>query len=330
MNRNLIHLVLVLLLSTNNVAAQQPSEGTRDRYVPGKLSRVIKDHSDNAEVRTKGVDVGSDPVRVRVIYTGISRLIVPAKRRLIAFSMQSNGAPEFAKKFATEFLFIEDGVEFWLPVQDVLIPYFGKELRKGQRVELFAEWIGLTYPERNSRGLHVFIVNEFTKPEQGQLTEQALPPWYNFTGPGKDFTIEFPSKPSREDDSQEHLTLVQEYYTHGDSIFLAITFQDAAYPTDSRMANELESSFEQTITAGEKEHGVKIIRVQRLAKNISETEKWLPAKKPNTYLHQVSRSIVHGGRLYTLHCGSTVADQGVNKIVCHRFFDSFHLIGVPQ
>src|SRR6201986_1589087 len=166
MNSPLTRLILTLLLFTIHIIAQQqPSKDTWSRYRPGKLSDIIKAHTDPVETRDKGVDLGSDPVRARVTYTGMSRPTVATKQRFIAFYMESLGTPEFAKEFETEMIFIEDGYEFWLPVQNVLVPYFRKEMNKGEQVTLFANWIGITYPERGRNRLHVFLVNEFEKPD---------------------------------------------------------------------------------------------------------------------------------------------------------------------
>jgi len=66
--------------------------------------------------------------------------------------------------FAEEFLFSEDGIEYWLPVQSVLIPHLKTEMRKGQSLDLFTAWIGVTFAEAGNRQ-HVFLVNEFEKTE---------------------------------------------------------------------------------------------------------------------------------------------------------------------
>jgi hypothetical protein len=54
-------------------------------------------------------------------------------------------------------------------VQNVLIPYFKEEMRAGESVDLFAAWIGITFAEPGKRQ-HVFLVNEFERPEQTKPT----------------------------------------------------------------------------------------------------------------------------------------------------------------
>jgi len=52
--------------------------------------------------------------------------------------------------------------EYWLPVQSVLIPHFKKEMRKGESLDLFTAWMGVTFAEPGKRQ-PVFLVNEFEK-----------------------------------------------------------------------------------------------------------------------------------------------------------------------
>jgi len=86
--------------------------------------------------------------------------------------LKSGGHPEEDSKFDVEFLFLESGVEHWLPVQSNVVPYLVKEVGKGESVHLLALWIGRTYPENGERH-HVVIVNEFCKPQQNQSTPRV-------------------------------------------------------------------------------------------------------------------------------------------------------------
>jgi len=72
--------------------------------------------------------------------------------------------------FDKEFLFLEDSREYWLPVQNVLIPHFKEEMHEGESVDLFAAWIGITFAKPGKRQ-HVLLVNEFEKPEQTKPTK---------------------------------------------------------------------------------------------------------------------------------------------------------------
>ena len=170
MNRKLVRLILVFFSLTICALAQEKDEDPWAKYTPGKLSEIIKANTSPNMQNQGGVDfaVGSAPVRARVIYTGKSRPIPDDKRSLIKLWMQSNKySEEIFKMFTEEFLFLEDSVEYWLPVQNVLASHFRKEMREGESVDLFAAWIGITFAEPGKRQ-HVFLINEFEKPEQNK------------------------------------------------------------------------------------------------------------------------------------------------------------------
>jgi len=336
MNRSLNHIFLALLLFTaHTFGQQQAGEDTWARYRPGKLSSIIKAHTNPSDDLDGGVDLGSDPVRARVTYTGISRPTLATKQRFIAFYMESLGTPDFAKKFETEMLFIEDDVEFWLPVQDVLLSYLRKELHKGEGLTLFANWIGITYPERGGNRIHVFLVNEFEKTEVSKSTRTAADRWGTLTGPDKDFTVDFPVEPRRDEfrgksSSGKAGPLIRRYSAFTDTLMLVISFQDLDYAPNSPFADSVASTYERKIKEAARRDRWKIIRIQRLSNSIAETEAWERSRAPNGYAHLISRTVVRNGQAYDLQCRSMFTGQEVERAVCRRFFNSFHIIGPPQ
>lgn len=336
MNRTFSCLFLALLLITTHTLGQQPTtEDTWSRYRPDKLSSIIKAHTNPAEQPNKGVDWGSDPVRARVIYTGISRPTLKAKQHFIAFYMESLGTPEAAKKFMTEMLFIEDGVKFWLPIQDVLLPYFKKELHKEESVVLFADWIGTIYPDQGGNRLHIFLVNEFEKPKVSQLSRLSDDQWVTLTGPDKDFTVGFPVEPKRDEFRNKHIPgktgqLIRRYYTLIDTLMLAVSFQDLGYTPNHLFANRLARTYEQKVKDVAKKNGWKIVKVQRLSSSMAEVETWQRSDTLGGDIHLISRSVVRNGQAYDLQCRSLFIAQEVDRDVCRRFFNSFSVIGPPQ
>jgi hypothetical protein len=336
MIRNLRHILFALLLfTTNTFGQQQTTEDTWARYKPGKLSSIIKAHTNVTDTLDKGVYLGSDPVRAQVTYTGLYRPTSAEKQRFIAFYMDSVRTPEFAKKFVTELLFIEDGMEFWLPVQDVLLPSFEKEVRKGERVILFANWIGITYPELNGSRLHVFLVNEFEKLGTLKSSRPANEEWGTLTGPDRDFAVDFPVEPERDEfraasgmGKAGHL--VRRYRAYTDKAMLVITFEDLAYPANSPFADIVASTYEQKIRKAARQKGWKIIRIQRLSNSAVETEAWERLDKPAGYVHTISRTVIRNGQVYDLQCRSMFIGQEVDKPFCQRFLNSFRIIGPPQ
>ncbi len=170
MIRRFATLVVAFFALTTCVSAQAQDEDPWAKYTPAKLGEVIKAFPPSMQ-NEGGVDIGSRPLKTRVIYSGKSRPIPADKKSLIKFWMQSNKySEEIFKMFDEEFLFVEDSTEYWLPVQNVLIPHFKEEMRAGENVDLFAVWIGITFAEPGKRQ-HVFLVNEFEKPQQTKSTK---------------------------------------------------------------------------------------------------------------------------------------------------------------
>jgi hypothetical protein len=146
------------------------NEGTTiegyERYRPRTLAEIIRDHSDPKLLGAGGKTVlltgDTFPSKVRLIYTGESRKISPSTKQHLGLLVKSFGvAPETIAKYETELLFTEGEDRHWLPVVKDLIPFFEKELKKGDEVILYAEWVGA----QNVGGAWewVFIVNEFQK-----------------------------------------------------------------------------------------------------------------------------------------------------------------------
>ncbi|HZE64891.1 MAG TPA: hypothetical protein VE056_13490 [Pyrinomonadaceae bacterium] len=170
-NGKLRLVLLAFFALTTCASAQGQDEDPWAKYTPDKLSEVIKAHTFRNMQNERGVDIGSHPLRARVIYSGKSRPIPSDKKSLIKFWMQSNKySEEILKMFDKEFLFLEDSREYWLPVQNVLIPHFKEEMHEGESVDLFAAWIGITFAKPGKRQ-HVLLVNEFEKPEQTKPTK---------------------------------------------------------------------------------------------------------------------------------------------------------------
>ena len=232
-------------------------------------------------------------------------------------------------------LFIEDGVEFWLPVQDVLLSYFRKELHKGERVILFANWIGITYPERGGRRLHVFLVNEFEKLDGSKSARTATDQWGTLTGPDKDFTVDFPVEPKRDEFRGKSSLgkagpLIRRYSASTDTLMLVISFQDLDYEPNSPFADSVDSTYERKIKEAARRDGWKIIRIQRLSNSVVETEAWERSRAPSGYVHSISRTVIRNGQAYDLQCRSMFIGRELDRTVCRRFFSSFQVIGPPQ
>jgi len=106
---------------------------------------------------------GNDhPSRVLVTYTGKKRAVGAWRSAFIRDYYEKVLRQPLPTEFKDELLFREDSVEYWLPVQSQVLPYFANEMTPGDRVWLFIVWPGGT--ARSKRPDWVFLVNEFQKP----------------------------------------------------------------------------------------------------------------------------------------------------------------------
>jgi hypothetical protein len=105
------------------------------------------------------------PSRVRVIYIGTVRPISKVKKEMIRKWAQMMGNPEsYAEHYESEFLFTEDSVEYWLPVQKQVSSYFEKELKKGDTVDLYLVRAGGI--RTDGKWDWMLLVEEFQKPKE--------------------------------------------------------------------------------------------------------------------------------------------------------------------
>jgi hypothetical protein len=135
-----------------------------ERYRPRTLGEIIKAHSDSETLTRSNMILTGDtfPSRVKVVHTGSTRQITPARKQHLEMLVTSFGVdPKVISRYEKELLFVEGTEEHWLPVQKELIPFFEKELKKGEEVILYAEWVGAR--KLGGKWEWIFIVNEFQK-----------------------------------------------------------------------------------------------------------------------------------------------------------------------
>ncbi len=142
-----------------------------DRYLPRTMAEIIELAMIESELDTMVnnavyLETAPDyqfPSKVRMIYTGEYREVKDPRKTMIniwlgSFAPQLT-ANEREEVFEMEFLFFEDGKEFWIPVQKPLIGFMKDELNAGDEVNLFLLFIGANRTE-NKLDL-LFLVNEF-------------------------------------------------------------------------------------------------------------------------------------------------------------------------
>jgi len=139
-------LLWILTLGVNSAAPFDPS-----RYRPLLLRDVVRQYPTQ-----RGLSLSPDvPVRSGVVYLGDSRDLVEDSRRLIRAWSESMGVPGITEVFKREVKVHQAGVDYWVPVQEVLVPTMTGELRPGEEIEVLVIYIGQV------DGRHLFLVNAF-------------------------------------------------------------------------------------------------------------------------------------------------------------------------
>lgn len=167
--KQFIGVALFVVLTAGQAVAQD-----WDKYKPRTLKQIttelaepfFKDPDVIIEDSKRGsaivLSANTFPSQVVAVYSGSSRKVSDKKKEVITAWLRVFGKPaEYLDLFESEYLFIEDGKEYWLPVQKQVAAFFEKELRKSAKVNLYAAWVGAF---RDSGGTeHVFLINEFEK-----------------------------------------------------------------------------------------------------------------------------------------------------------------------
>ena len=101
--------------------------------------------------------------RVEVVFTGKSRPISKVRKTFIDtwFGMLRSEQKKLAELYENEYLYKEGEVEYWLPTSTPITKYFDKELKPGDKMDLYLISIGAY---RNGPDIDcVMLVEEFQK-----------------------------------------------------------------------------------------------------------------------------------------------------------------------
>ena len=146
---------------------KKANEANWERYYPTDLQLVIDEQSKainfSPEVKMNINAIANNyPYRVKVIYLDEYRKISDDKKLLITSWGRSVQIDEkFINVFGHEMLFKYGSTLFWFPIQNQLVPYFKRELKKGDAVNLYTMFVGTLWEDDQMQW--VFIVNEFQK-----------------------------------------------------------------------------------------------------------------------------------------------------------------------
>ena len=172
MKYKIIFLALFIALFVSQAFAQN-----WDAYEPRTLKEITTNiaakslKNPDALIRDDKKDISiilsynSFQSRVKATYTGESRKISDQRKELISIWLKTFGKPkELLDLLENEYLFVEDKVEYWLPVQKQVASYFKDELKKGDMVTLFVVWLGARKEAKSVD--YIFLTNEFEAEEE--------------------------------------------------------------------------------------------------------------------------------------------------------------------
>ena len=139
------------------------SAGWND-YDPATLSQIISKHAGPLSKRKvpKGVVAinlhpKGDPLRSTVLYLGKVRNIKRDRRSFIKMwgETAKKDTAKLAKTYKKEIKVQENGKTYWLPIQEILVAHFKRDVKMKGEVMLFMVYIG------TSGKTPIFLVEEF-------------------------------------------------------------------------------------------------------------------------------------------------------------------------
>ena len=156
----LLSTAFLLALSSSTLAQGFPW----DIFKP----RTLKEVTSITSKEVKGDDsmfMAQDQLesKVEVVFTGQSRPLSGGRKDFIRmwFGMLRSEQKDKANLYELEYLYKEGSDEYWLPTSKPITKYFDKELKPGDKMDLYLISIG-SYLNKNSVDC-VLLVEEFQK-----------------------------------------------------------------------------------------------------------------------------------------------------------------------
>lgn len=165
------------------------------------------------------------------------------------------------------------------------------------------------------------------RPAKTKQRVAGIDRWYVFKSPDGDFTLSFPQRPTQEPDEPGPLTAVRTYAlrTQNGTQF-SINSQGSFGDPRSPLSNEWNGRYEQALLTKDRENNRRVIHTRLIGKNTFEAEIWDSSSGTGESLNYVRQTILRGGRIYTLLCGSQIYGRRLDKSICRRFFSSMQFI----
>ena len=107
---------------------------------------------------------------VEVSYDGAIRPMNADETIVVHNSFKAVSQETLAAAYEQSMLFRVKGKDYWLPVASAMIPYFAKELRPGEKIDLYVLLSGGLLQESGWEWL--FVVVDFQKPQDNAAREK--------------------------------------------------------------------------------------------------------------------------------------------------------------
>lgn len=168
--KTLLSITLLTLLSSSTMAQEFPWDIFKPRTMKEIISTTTKAVRPDDAMFMAQNQLES---KVEVVFTGQSRPLSGGRKDFIRiwFGMLRSEQKAMADLYELEYLYKEGADEYWLPTSKPITKYFNKELKPGDKMDLYLISIG-AYRYKDSIDC-VFLVEEFQK----RPAEQALAVW---------------------------------------------------------------------------------------------------------------------------------------------------------
>ena len=133
---------LVIALLSNPISAFD-----YESYSSRSFREVIEHHEKDFDAK---IDIGISAIpfkyKANVIFSKKLRKISRGRLEFIKKWAKSLGQTDnFINSYQHEFLIIENGFEIWLPMQEQVLPFMGKELIEGKEFEIYFFFAGIDH-----------------------------------------------------------------------------------------------------------------------------------------------------------------------------------------
>lgn len=157
----------IILLSTSVSLA---GEFDYSAYEPSSVPEIIEEHRDIFFKEGEMVDFHFSAIlfkyRITVEFTKKLREIKPEKKLFVEKWVKSfKYDPAFIDVYKHELLIQVDGTDYWIPIQEQLLPYMGNELVVGSKFDLYIIFVGTV------KDKWMFLATEFNSPAQRGISE---------------------------------------------------------------------------------------------------------------------------------------------------------------